>query len=87
MRTTAGKPNPNPGSPAAGPLAMRLNGRPTTVAPGVSLADLARGQGVDRETRGVAIALNGRVVPRSSWADTDLNAGDHVEIVRAAAGG
>ena len=37
--------------------------------------------------RGVAVALNGAVVPRARWAATALNAGDVVDIVRAMQGG
>jgi sulfur carrier protein len=37
--------------------------------------------------RGVAVALNGAVVPRAHWATTALRAGDVVEIVRAMQGG
>ncbi|MGC8463952.1 MAG: sulfur carrier protein ThiS [Acidimicrobiales bacterium] len=37
--------------------------------------------------RGVAVAVNGTVVPRSQWDATVLNPGDRVEIVTAAAGG
>lgn len=37
--------------------------------------------------RGVAIAVNNRVVPRTSWADTALNEGDNVTIIKAAFGG
>lgn len=37
--------------------------------------------------RGVAVAVNGTVVPRSLWAGTVLAPGDRVEIVTAAAGG
>ncbi len=36
---------------------------------------------------GVAVARNGDVVPRSTWAQTPVEAGDHLEIVTAAAGG
>ena len=37
--------------------------------------------------RGVAVARNGEVVPRSQWDDTRLSDGDRIEIVTAAAGG
>jgi sulfur carrier protein len=37
--------------------------------------------------RGVAVARNGVVVPRSQWDDTRLSDGDRIEIVTAAAGG
>jgi sulfur carrier protein len=37
--------------------------------------------------RGVAVARNGEVVPKSRWQDTRLAPGDHIDIVTAAAGG
>lgn len=37
--------------------------------------------------KGVAVARNGEVVPRSQWALTPIGDGDRVEIVAAAAGG
>ncbi len=37
--------------------------------------------------RGVAVAVNGTVVPRSSWADVALTDGDTVEVLTAAQGG
>jgi sulfur carrier protein len=37
--------------------------------------------------RGIAVARNGEVVPRSAWSTTAVAAGDSIEIVTAAAGG
>ncbi|GIF12306.1 sulfur carrier protein ThiS [Actinoplanes teichomyceticus] len=37
--------------------------------------------------RGVAVAVNGTVVPRSTWAQVDLADGDSVEVLTAAQGG
>lgn len=37
--------------------------------------------------RGVAVAVNMEVVPRSAWAATELADGDEVEVLRAAQGG
>lgn len=37
--------------------------------------------------KGLAIALNDAVVPKSAWKTTRLVAGDAVEIVRAVGGG
>jgi sulfur carrier protein len=39
------------------------------------------------ESRGVAVAIDGEVVPRSTWASTTVPDGASVEIVTAAAGG
>ncbi len=37
--------------------------------------------------RGVAVAVNGEVVPRSAWPSQQLSSGDRVEVLQAAAGG
>jgi sulfur carrier protein len=37
--------------------------------------------------RGVAVAVNGEVVPRSTWAAALLREGDRVEVLTAAQGG
>ena len=37
--------------------------------------------------RGVAVAVNGEVVPRSTWATASLRDGDRVEVLTAAQGG
>jgi sulfur carrier protein len=42
---------------------------------------------VDTGQRGIAVAVNGTVVPRAAWAQTPLRAGDSIEIVRARQGG
>lgn len=36
---------------------------------------------------GVAVAVNGEVVPRSTWSEATLNEGDQVEVLRAIGGG
>ncbi|MEM1347003.1 MAG: sulfur carrier protein ThiS [Myxococcota bacterium] len=37
--------------------------------------------------RGVAVAVNGRVVRRAEWGERTLAQGDRVEIIRAVQGG
>ncbi len=52
---------------------------------GTTVADL-----VDRwcdSPRGIAVARNGTVVPRSAWESTMVEGDDRIEIVTAAAGG
>jgi sulfur carrier protein len=39
------------------------------------------------EPRGVAVAIDGDVVPRSAWATTTVHDGALVEVLTAAAGG
>jgi sulfur carrier protein len=65
---------------------IRVNGEnePLGVA---TLAALLADKALDTGQRGIAVALNGAVVPRAAWAETLLKAGDSVEIVRARQGG
>jgi sulfur carrier protein len=43
--------------------------------------------GLDPAGRGLAVARNGEVVPRSTWAKTRLEPDDRIEIVGAVQGG
>jgi sulfur carrier protein len=52
-----------------------------------TIAELCAAEGIDSSRRGVALALNGRVVPRAEWEHVQLKPRDRVEIVRAFAGG
>ena len=67
-------------------MLVRLNGRTETVPDGWLLADVLARLGVD-DPRGVAVALDGEVVPRGSWATTRLREGQAVEVLRAVQGG
>ena len=65
-------------------LTIRLNGEDRSVSPR-TIADLLAEHGAQR--RGVAVAVNGKVVPASSWQEHRLCQGDEVEIVRPIGGG
>ncbi len=65
---------------------IRVNGENEPLAAATVEALLAE-KAVDTAQRGIAVALNGTVVPRVAWCDTPLKAGDSVEIVRAKQGG
>jgi len=65
---------------------IRINGQnePLGVA---TLAALLEEKAVDTGQRGIAVALNGAIVPRAAWPQTALRPGDSIEIVRALQGG
>jgi len=52
-----------------------------------TLAGMLRAQGIAAEARGIAVAVNGAVVPRRAWEATALRPGDRVEVVKLFAGG
>ncbi len=66
--------------------AIRINGREEPLS-AASLAELLAGRGIADGARGVAVALNGAVVPRRRWSETPLQPGDSLEIVRPIQGG
>jgi sulfur carrier protein len=65
---------------------IRINGESEPLAAATLEALLAE-KAVDTEQKGIAVAVNGAVVPRVAWPATQLKAGDNVEIVRARQGG
>jgi thiazole synthase len=66
-------------------MKVRLNGSPREVPAGLTLAELIAREGLP--TAYVAVAVNGRVVPRAEWPTTRLEEGWEVEVVTAMAGG
>lgn len=67
-------------------LEIRVNGAARPWRAG-SLAELVREAGRDPAIPGIAIAVNGSIVPRRDWADRAVEPGDDVEIVGAVQGG
>jgi sulfur carrier protein len=67
-------------------VTIRVNGESETLAV-ATVAALLDEKDIGADARGVAVALNGAVVPRAAWRDTRLSSGDAVEIVRARQGG
>ncbi|HKU94541.1 MAG TPA: sulfur carrier protein ThiS [Vineibacter sp.] len=67
-------------------MEISVNGKSEALAC-TTVAELLAGKGVEPNGRGVAVAVNGRIVPRAVWPDTRLAPGDAVEIVRALKGG
>ncbi len=68
------------------PASIRVNGETEPLAAG-TLIGLLEARGVNPAAPGLAVALNGAVVPRRAWGATALSPGDEVEIVKLFAGG
>lgn len=64
-----------------------VNGEERAMPPDGAILALLAGLGIDPAERGVAVAVNGEVVPRQEWSSKRLTAGDRVELVRAVQGG
>jgi thiazole synthase len=66
---------------------IELNGEVAELAAGATLADAAREAGAGEGGRGVAVALDGEVVPHGEWETTTLREGQAVEVLAAIQGG
>ena len=67
-------------------MIIRVNDQPREVAHDLALADLVQDLGL-ADRKGVAIAINDEVAPRSTWSTRTLAASDHVLVIQATQGG
>jgi sulfur carrier protein len=51
------------------------------------VADAVSASGIPALARGVAVAVDREVVPRSQWGETSLREGQRVEVLEAVQGG
>jgi sulfur carrier protein len=65
--------------------AVTVNGEPHELPADATVETAVRELGAPE--RGVAVALDGEVVPRGDWASTRVHDGQQVEVLRAVQGG
>ena len=63
-----------------------VNGEPRDGA-GATISELLSELGVEERARGVAVALDGEVIPRAEWGERRVNEGQRVEALSAMQGG
>jgi sulfur carrier protein len=66
-------------------MEILINGEPKQVREGASIAALIQDLGLVGKR--VAVEVNQEIVPRSTFAERTVQAGDRIEIVRAIGGG
>lgn len=66
-------------------VALVVNGETREVPAGTTVAGVIAL--LAPSTRGIAVALNGAIVPRSAWPSTPVAADDRIEVLTAAQGG
>jgi sulfur carrier protein len=66
-------------------VTVTINGERREVPPGTTVEQLVR-QASDQD-KGIAVALNGEVLPRGAWPGTPLADRDQLEVVTAVQGG
>jgi sulfur carrier protein len=68
-------------------MTLRVNGEQRELPDGTTVAQLVSSLPAGPGGRGLAVALDGEVVPRGAWSATELREGTSVEIVVAVQGG
>jgi sulfur carrier protein len=66
---------------------IRLNGQDSEVRAGETVAVVLRDLGLPLDARGVAVAVDGEVVPRAGWESFVLSEDARVEVLSAMQGG
>jgi sulfur carrier protein len=64
-----------------------LNGTRLELPAGATLESAVLATGAPADGRGVAVAVDGEVVPRGEWSRTPVREGQQVEVLRAVQGG
>jgi sulfur carrier protein len=69
-------------------MTVVVNGQPRELSGSApSVEEAVRAAGAPPAGRGVAVAVDGEVVPRSDWDTTLLSEGQRVEVLQAVQGG
>lgn len=68
-------------------MRLVLNGHDHELAPGATVATALAASGAAPGGRGIAVAVDGEVVPRGEWEQTPLSEGQRVEVLQAVGGG
>ena len=68
-------------------MTVIVNGDPVQVDQGATVAGVLARLGHHSGRGGIAVALNGAVVPRSAWEATALAERDRLEVLGATQGG
>lgn len=66
---------------------ITVNGQPRDLPAGTPVTRVVSELVGSPDARGVAVAVNGEVVPRTAWAATVVGPGDRVEVLTATQGG
>ena len=66
---------------------IKINGKITEIAESLNVTDFIALHLNGKEPRGIAIAVNDIIIPKSKWSETVIAENDNIEIVHAVQGG
>jgi sulfur carrier protein len=68
------------------PRSIHINGAPRSVA-SATVSELLAEVGLSPARPGIAVAIEGALVPRAAWGEARIEDGQAVEIITASQGG
>jgi thiazole synthase len=68
-------------------IRIELNGEQVELRDGATVATAIDASGAAADQRGVAVAVDGEVIPKSEWESTTLSEGQEIEVLAAIQGG
>ena len=68
-------------------MTVNINGDTTELPDGSGLTDILGIRNIDPAHKGVAVAVNNRVVPRDKWDSFIIRENDNILIIKATQGG
>lgn len=68
-------------------MIVQLNGERAELSDGAHVTAAVAATGAAEPYQGIAVALDGEVVPRGQWEATELRDGQRIEVLQAVQGG
>lgn len=68
-------------------MELTINGEKKDAGGARTLDELIERMGLSELSKGIAVAVNGAVVPKGRWKNTTLETGDNIEVIHAVQGG
>jgi sulfur carrier protein len=67
-------------------MEIQLNNQPKEITPGFSLQQLLDDT-IGQKQKGIAVAINNKVIPKTSWSQHIIESNDNILIIKATQGG
>lgn len=68
-------------------MKIKINGEESLLDSNLNISGFIKKQLNGKEPRGIAVAVNSSIIPKSKWDETIINENDEIEIVTAVQGG
>lgn len=66
---------------------IKINGKEKTLENNLSLSECIHQELNGKEEKGIAVAVNYKIIPRQHWNSVQVSENDQIEIVHAVQGG